>query len=283
MDWQLLTAISVIGLSVSVLLQRVLLANHKTDPLAYVIVFQAFVGVCTLVAALVHGFQMPDLHAVWFPAIACMVLYGVGHFVYAKALQKLEASVFAVLFATHAVWVSALGILVFHESLGLLKLIGAVLLFASVGLLIKQPKDVRPDTGTVLGLLTGLCFGLAITCWGYVGRHVADGLSWSVLSFLVPSLLVLIVQPGAVRHMPTLFRGRTLIRIVTLALFYAAGCAAMLFAYKYGEFSVVSPLRQAGVILTVLLALAFLPAERTHITRKLIATAICFAGILCLL
>jgi uncharacterized membrane protein len=83
--------------------------------------------------------------------------------------------------------------------------------------------------------------------------------------------------------MRPLFKGRIFMRMLALAMFYAVGCAAMLFAYKYGEFSVVSPLRQAGVVLTVLLALLFLRQERTHIARKLIAAAICFAGVLCLL
>ena len=39
MTWQLFTLISVLGLSISVLLQRALLHKHKTDPFVYVIVF----------------------------------------------------------------------------------------------------------------------------------------------------------------------------------------------------------------------------------------------------
>jgi drug/metabolite transporter (DMT)-like permease len=283
MSWQLLTAISVVGLSVSVLLQRVLLAKDKTDPIAYTIIFQGLVGVLTAVAALWYGFHMPDLRAVWFPAVACIVLYGLGHIVYAKTLQRIEASVFAVLFATHAVWVTALGIVVFHEILSPLNIVGAVLMLLSIVLVIKQPKNFRLDKGTWLGLLTGLLFGIAITCWGYVGRQVSDPLSWSAISFTAPALLVWALRPSAVRHMRQLVHGRILIRMIALAFFYAVGCAAMLFAYKYGEFSIVSPLRQAGVVLTVVLALIFLRPERTHIPRKLTAVAVCFAGILCLL
>jgi drug/metabolite transporter (DMT)-like permease len=283
MSWQLLTALSVCCLSVSVLLQRVLLAKDKTNAVAYVIVFQGLVGILTAAAAVVHGFRAPDLHGLWFPAVACISLYAVGHIVYAKTLQRVEASVFAVLFATHAVWISALGVVIFHEHMGIAQILGAALIFVSVCLLIKRPKDFKLDTGTLLGLLTGFLFGLAITCWGYVGRHVADPLSWSAISFLAPALLVWVIHPSATTHMQQLFEGRVLKRMLTLALFYAGGCAAMLFAYKYGEFSVVSPLRQAGVVLTVLLALLFLRQERTHIPRKLIAAGICLVGIFCLL
>jgi drug/metabolite transporter (DMT)-like permease len=282
MDWQLLTAVSVVGLSVSVLLQRVLLAKDKTDPVAYVIVFQGLVGVLTLFAALLAGFVWPDLSEVWPWALACTLLYAIGHMLYARALQLVEASVFAVLFATHAVWMSILGVIVFDESLGLTQIIGTLLVLASLTLIIKKPTDFRLDKGTMLGLLTGVFFGLAITAWGYVGRYASDPLSWSAVSFLAPAALVWLLRPGATKRMTPLLRGHVLVRMLALALFYAVGCAAMLLAYKYGDFSVVSPLRQSGVILTVLLALALLPAERTAVSRKLLAAAICLAGVACL-
>src|SRR5690349_6487141 len=106
MSWQLLTAISVVGLSISILLQRVLLAKDKVDPIGYVIIFQGLVGILTGVAAVVHGFVLPDLAGqwLWLAAIGCTVLYAAGHIAYAKTLQLLEASVFGVLYATHAIW-----------------------------------------------------------------------------------------------------------------------------------------------------------------------------------
>jgi uncharacterized membrane protein len=53
----------------------------------------------------------------------------------------------------------------------------------------------------------------------------------------------------------------------------------MLFAYKKGSFSIISPLRQTGIIVTVLLALAFLPQERNRIWRKMLAAIICATGV----
>ena len=54
----------------------------------------------------------------------------------------------------------------------------------------------------------------------------------------------------------------------------------MLFAYKYGTFAVVSPLRQTSIIVTVLLALILLPKERNRIPRKITAAALCMIGVL---
>lgn len=105
MSWQLYTAISVVGLSISIILQRILLHKHKTDPVAYSVLFQLFVAVILLAIAIVAGFTLEGIMGVWLVATACIVLYGVGTVVYAKTLQRVEAGVFSMLFATHAVWV----------------------------------------------------------------------------------------------------------------------------------------------------------------------------------
>lgn len=52
MSWQLLTAISVLSLSVSVILQRTLIHRDKTDPFAYAVVFQGIVGILLMVVAI---------------------------------------------------------------------------------------------------------------------------------------------------------------------------------------------------------------------------------------
>jgi uncharacterized membrane protein len=65
-----------------------------------------------------------------------------------------------------------------------------------------------------------------------------------------------------------------------LSVFYAVGCVAMLYAYKLGTFTIVSPLRQTGIVLTVLLALAFLKAERTDVVKKIVAAIVCTLGVI---
>lgn len=279
MTWQLLAAISVLGLSVSVVLQRVLLHKNKADPYAYAVVFQGIVGVLLTVFVLFYGFSLPNIKNLIVPALISIVCYGVGHIIYAKTLQHVEASAFSVLFATQAIWMMILGVTLFHETLTVLQLLGSLLIFASVALLVQNIRALAVNKGVALGLLTGLLFGVAITAWSYVGRHT-DALSWAAISFIGTSLASLCVKPSAVKAMKPLFRGRVLTTLGLLAIFYAIGSVAMLFAYKEGTFSIVSPLRQTGIIVTTLLALLLLPAERTHIARKMAAAAVCLAGVL---
>ena len=278
MSWQLLTLISVLSLSTSVLLQRVLIHKDKTDPFAYAIIFQAAVGLILTLCALISGFSLPNIQTVIIPAIISIILFGVGHIVYAKTLQKVEASSFSVLFATQAVWTMLLGIALLNESLSGVQIIGVVLIFASVAVLTKNIATVFKQKGVLLGLLTGLLFGVAIYAWSYVGRFT-DPISWAAISFVGTSLVAFLIRPSAIKKMKPLMRPAVLLRLLGLAVFYAVGSLTMLLAYKYGSFATVSPLRQTSIVVTVLLALTFLPAERNRVRRKLLAATICMAGV----
>lgn len=279
MTWQLFTLISVVSLSVSVILQRLLLHKDKTDPIAYVIVFQGVVGALLIIPALLAGFSLAGITAVALPAIISIVLFGLGHIVYAKTLQHVEASAFSVLLATQAVWTMLLGFILLHESLTVLQAFGTILIFASVGILAHKLSRIFQERGTMLGLLTGLMFGIAVYAWSYVGRYV-DPLSWAAISFIGTTLVVLVLKPQSIHKMKPFLRTKILWKMLALGATYALGSLTVLLAYKYGTFAIVSPLRQTSIILTVLLALLLLPAERNHIRRKLIAAVVCTIGVI---
>lgn len=278
MSWQLLTLISVLSLSISVILQRVLIHKDKIDPFAYAVLFQGIVGISVMVVALAAGFDLSGISSVIVPALISIVFYGLGHIVYAKTLQKVEASSFSVLFATQAIWIMLIGILLFNETMTILQVIGSILILASVALLAKNFWKIFKDNGTILGLLTGLIFGVAITAWSYVGRYT-DTLSWAAISFIGTSIVAFLAYPSSVKKMKPLLKTKVLATLLLLAVFYGTGSLAMLFAYKEGSFAIISPLRQTSIIVTVLLALLILPQERNRIRRKIIAALISALGV----
>lgn len=278
MSWQLLTLISVLSLSISVILQRVLIHKDKIYPFAYAVLFQGIVGISVMVVALAAGFDLSGISSVIVPALISIVFYGLGHIVYAKTLQKVEASSFSVLFATQAIWIMLIGILLFNETMTILQVIGSILILASVALLAKNFWKIFKDNGTILGLLTGLIFGVAITAWSYVGRYT-DTLSWAAISFIGTSIVAFLAYPSSVKKMKPLLKTKVLATLLLLAVFYGTGSLAMLFAYKEGSFAIISPLRQTSIIVTVLLALLILPQERNRIRRKIIAALISALGV----
>lgn len=278
MSWQSFTLISVVSLSVSVILQRLLIHKDKTDPFAYAVVFQGIVGALLMIFALFYGFKLPHIESVILPVAVALICFGVGHIVYAKTLQKVEASGFSVLFATQAIWTMLLGIILLGERMTFTQIIGTALIFLSVAILAKNFRSVFRERGTLLGLLTGLLFGIAIYAWSYVGRFT-DTISWAAISFVGTSLVAFLVRPTSIKAMKPLLRPAVLSKLVALAVFYGIGSLTMLFAYKYGTFAIVSPLRQTSIVVTVLLALFVLKQERNRIMKKVLAAAICMIGV----
>lgn len=278
MSWEILTATSVLALSISVILQKILLSKDKINLYAYAVVFQSLVGIMLMTVAFIVGFKLPHIEDVWVPALISVIAFGVGHVMYAKTLQVVEASAFSVLFATQAIWTMLFGIIVLHEKLTLLQILGTLLIFASVGMLVKNIRAVRLDRGTVLGLLTGFLFGIAVATWSYVGLHT-DALSWAAISFILTAIVAYLVKPDSICSVPSLLKRNVLMKLIPLGIFYGIGSLAMIFAYKYGEFSIVTPLRQTSIIITVLFALLLLSSERNRIATKIAAAVVCFVGV----
>lgn len=278
MPWQLLVAISVFTFSISVLLRRLLLSQDKSDPVAYVILFQGLVGLLTGVYAVMHGFHAPDFNRYWFPIVVTILLYAAAHIVSTKAFQVIEASIFSVLFATSAIWTMIGGFILFHDHLALKEVVGVLLVFCSVGILVEQKGVLKINKDILLGLFTGMLFGVATVGWAYVGKH-ADAASWTALSFIGPSLTVLIIRPRSVLKMKSFLHGNIFTRMLLLAIVFSISSLTSLLAYTRGNVSLVGVLQQTGIIVTTILAVLFL-RERTNLLRKAMATVICFVAVL---
>ncbi len=276
MSWQFFIAISVITSSVAVLFQRLLLHKDKSNPYAYIVVFQAQVALLVGAYAVINGFVMPDFARYWLAIIATCVLFGAGNVVYAKTLQRVEASIFSVLFATGAVWVMLMGIIFLDEALSFSQIIGSILIFFSIAVLGYSKKSLKFDKGILWGLLTGLIYGVAVALWAYVGRG-SDVASWTAISFAGPSLAVLLAYPSSVMHMKSFLSGTKLIRMTLLGLFFSVASVTLLTAYNRGDVSAVAPINQTSIVVTTLLAVIFLK-ERDHLPKKILAATICFVG-----
>lgn len=281
MSWQILTFISALALSGSVLLQRLLLHQDKSNPVAYVIAFQGLVGILIGIYALFNGFVLPDFSRYWLPSLLTVLLYAVGHVLYAKTLQIIEASTFSVLFATSALWLMLLGVVFFSERLQLSQVIGAMLIFLSIVVVSEISHQRAFRKGIYMGLVTGLIFGLASFGWIYVGKE-SDAASWTSIGFIAPSLLLLTIRNSAMADVRRFLSGRMLGRLLALGALFSISAVTLLLAYKSGSTSRVAPLQQSSIIITTLMAI-WLLHERMKLTQKLVAAAICLVGVLLIL
>jgi len=261
------------------LIQRHLFNQHKCDPHAFVVLSQTLVGLLALVFAFIHGFHFPDFSGLWLAALGSVSFHSLGYIAHAKALQTMEASVFSMFYATQAIWIMLLGVVLFREHPSALQFAGVVCIFVGIAFLTLRTGSLQLNSGTLLGLLTGLLFGIAVTCWVYVGKR-ADIESWAALGFLGVAGMAFLIRPHSIAHARSFFVWSIAVRMLVVSGLMSAGGVALLLAYAAGDVSAVSPLRQMSIVVTVLLAMLFLPQERTYIWHKFAAMALCFLGAL---
>ncbi|MDP2873809.1 MAG: EamA family transporter [bacterium] len=282
MNWQLLLAISVSTYAVSILLQRILLKDDKSDPVAYSIVFQLVTGLVILVYALVRGFSVPNLLPILPNLILMTFLYGVGNVLIFKSLKAGEASEFTIVFATRVFWTIAAAIFFLGEAFSLRQGIGTLLIIASIILVSWKDKRFRLGKGGLSGLGAALCFGLAFANDAFILRNF-DVPSYLAIAFIVPALMVWLFNPRAAKNMLPLFEKAMLKKLLVLAVLFAVSAITIFLAYQVGKNAAqIAVLGQTATIVTVLLAIVFL-REKNDILKKIAGAAISLLGVILVL
>lgn len=277
----MLVVINLITASLLVPLQRLFLRDDKSDPVTFTVVSQLITGVLLLPLCGLYGFRLPSLRTYGLLMLGMFLLYAIGHYLYATTLKVVEASTFSTLLNTSTIWILATGYVVLQERPRLNTLLGATIIMISVFMLAKGANRGRQDQyrrSIAMGLLVGLIFGVAASLWVYIGRQ-ADALSWTVMSFFgTPIIVFLLNPPRLVRQVRSYITPRLLAAIAILSIVWAVDNLASLAAYQRGSVSVVAPLLQVSVILSVLIAVFFLN-ERERARWKIAAALVCFCGV----
>lgn len=262
------------------MLQRVILKNDKTDPVAFSIVFQIFTGLLILIYSLIRGFSVPDLVPLLPNLILMTILYGAGNIFIFKALKTSEASQFTIIFATRTIWSITAAVLFLGEGFTAKQLLGTVLILSSIVLVAWQDK-LRFGRGTLLSLVAAAFFGLAFANDASIVRNF-DVPSYMAIAFIIPALAVWAIFPKSTIKMKPMLEKGFLKKLGILGIFYAVSALTIFFAYQIGRNAAqIAPLNQTSMILTVVLAIIFLK-EKSQLGRKLLGLILSFIGILLL-
>lgn len=277
-SWQLLTFISIITLSFSRLLQKVLLSEDKSDPIAYSIIFQFVVGFIVLIFAIVHGFSLAGYEPYIGNIILMGFLYAIFGYCLFFAFKLSEASSVALYFSTTVIWGSIASFLILGEALTGNKILGIIIIFAALIILNFNKKLQRPKKGEVYALAAAVFLGLAFTNDAYILGTSRDLSSYVALSFFLPTFLTAIAFPKSTLNIKEFLTKKTLPKILVLGVLYSISVLTIFSAYQNGgEASIISPLSQISTVLTVLLAIIFLK-EKDNLNKKVLAAILAVAG-----
>lgn len=283
MSWPILIAISVVLYSVSVLLQRLILKENESQPIAYSILFQFLTGIFIgLVGLLFADLSLPTNLKPLLPNLILMTfLYGFSNVFIFKSLKQIEASKFTIIFATRAFFTVLASSLLLKEMLARQQFLGVLLIFSGVVLVNLQSAKISFGKGELLALLGAAAFGSANTNDRYLLQFF-EVYPYITVAFVAPSILMSVIYPKELRHIQLFLHQKVLTKVLLLCVLYAFSAISFFAALQVGEnSSQIASVNLTSVIVTVLLSIIFLK-ERGNLAKKVVGTGLSFIGLLLL-
>lgn len=281
MTWQALIGISVILYSTSVLLQRSILKENESRPVAYSILFQLIVGALIGIYGLVFAdMRFPsNLRPLLFNLILAAVLYGLANIFIFKSLKETEASRFIIVFSLRALFTVLASSLLLKEVLTSKQFMGSLLILAGVVVVNLKSSKLAFGKGELFALLAALAFGFANTNDRYALASF-NIYPYVALAFVTPAILVSFVFPGELKYMKLFVKKNILTKVLLLCSIYAISALTFFAALQVGKnSSQVASVNLTSVILTVLLSIVFLK-EKDKLPQKILGTVLAFIGLL---
>jgi drug/metabolite transporter (DMT)-like permease len=281
MSWQILLTISIFTGAFAAILQKLLVKNEDSDPIASSIVFQVVTGVVIGVFAFTQGFKSFDIKPILFNLIAMAFLYGIGNAFLFQAFKYSEASKVSVLFASRALWSIIAAIFFLSEVFNATQAFGTLLIISSIVIISGSSLKFKFDRGEISALLAAISFGLAFVNDAFIVRNL-DVPTYLTLAFIIPGLLVGLLFPKSLKNIPQFLKPAKLARLILLGIIYGISAITIFLAYQKGNNAAqIAPLQQTTTILTVILAIIFL-RESSNILKKIAAAVISAIGIILL-
>jgi uncharacterized membrane protein len=278
MSWLIIVFLNVLAISTATLFQRLAMKEEGSDPVTSTIIYQFLLGALVFPFALSQGFVWPPLASMWPYFLFSALLYALGSVLFFKAIKLIEASEMIVLGGAGALVTMLCAYLFLGERLVLWQYLGAGLILAAIMLIATQGKKISFSRGAWFAMLATSLFSIAVVSDVLIIR-VYDAISFAAMMSILPGIALLFLFPRSVRALPRAIKTINK-NLLLYALLYSVGVVTFYGALGMGAMlSQVSVVVRANIILTVLLAAAFLN-ERSHLWRKIFAAILCMAGVM---
>ncbi len=253
MNWILLTFVSSFFVAVNQILEKILMKDRSSDPVAFSFVFQLIIAVMFLGYALVTGiYQQPSLESVTTNIIAMTLLYGVGSILIFYAYKTAEASEISIIFATSSLWSVLAARLLLGNQVTWQQSLGMGFIILSLIIVNFKKTTWNLGRGHVFALLGATMFGTAFANDAVILRVYDNIPSYMVLAFALPSFLTLLIKPSSLRNVGYFFKPAIVFRVLMCAITYAFAAISVFSAVKLSNSpAIVNMLRQSGIAFTV--------------------------------
>lgn len=282
MPWQLAIGISVILSAIAAILQRVLLRENKSDPIAYSALFQIICGLIIFTFGSLTGtISFPNNFSELTPNLILMVIvYSLGNVFVFKALKEGEVSTFTIIFALRALVTVLASTLVLGEIFKVNQLLGGGLIILAIILVNLKRASLKLSRADLFALGAAICFGLANTNDRMI-LSTFELYTYVSLAFIAPGVLLFLIRPRKIIQTSAIIFSPIIKSIALRSLIYSVGAVTYFIALSSAtsSSSQVAVVGLTSVILTVVLSAIFLK-ERDNLPLKATALVLTFIGTL---
>jgi len=272
--------LSVLFVSLSTILQRIILRENRSSPIAFSILFQLVVaGMVGLFGFLFTDMSLPNLIPMSPRLILLAVLYALASIFSFKALKETEASKYSILFTSRTIVAVVCSSIFLQQNLGLRQGVGALLILVSAVLVTIHQERFKLERGDIYTLIAAALAGIAVVN----DKILVSSLPvypFVTLAFLLPALLIVLARPKEVVHIKYFLGKRTLLKTLFFCSFFAAGAITYYTALqRTTNLPQATTINTTSVILTALLSIIFLK-ETSFLKRKLLGALLSFIGLI---
>ncbi len=278
LSWFYLVLFYIVTNAASKLLQKYSVQDEEVDPTAFSAYFQLVGGLLSIPFLFFEQIEYPKDPMLWLVVLLSSTLYTVCMILFFKALKTTEVSQVEAIATTRTIWLMLLGVIFFRERLYISQVVGIFLIFFGLVVIYwqrgKEFNFEKPHLYT-------LSYAILISCAFALDKYLLNYFSiifFQVLIYTIPGLLTIIFFSNTFEKMKVLVKLKRNNYIILLCCFLQMLSTLALYgAYSIGELSLVGPLAQTSILVTIIVGLIVLK-ERWNLRRKIIGVMLAILG-----
>lgn len=284
MNWIVLTTLGVFCGSIGRVLQKNLMSNEKSNPIAFGFIFQILVAFFSFIFVFLTGvWEFPNLSGLIVNIIIMCVFYALANILLYKAFQNAPASDVSVILTSSTMWSVITAVIVLGERLTLRNIVGILLIIVGVIIIQDIKKGFGMNKYHMYALFSAILYGVAFINDIFIVKQYKSIPSYLVLAFALPAVTILFFQPSAIYRIGVFLKPHKFGKVLVSAFFYSLSAIFVYTAYKMGgQASIISSIQQSSAVFIIILAYLFLN-EREKMNKKIIGCILTICGVLLLI
>ncbi len=280
--WGILVLGAVILHSLGIIINRIILKEGNVRE--YMFVWRITSSLFYIPAAIFIGFSMPTGNLQWIGVIAGIVLYAIGGFTGFYAVRHTEASLGAPLGSLRVLFLLILSWLILGERVTITKFWGTVFIFIGAMVItwklgaFKRLKEHGPQ----LTVLTAFIIAIIAIVEKFSMGVGVNPVFYGFTMYFVPGLIYGLLPENRNINNVMKFVGKNWKLVLASAFCYASMYYMQITAFKLADVSLVFPLLQLSILITILLSF-FILKEKIEIKQRFIGGIIMMVGAMMIL